>query len=90
MTKEQFLQSVEFKTSSRTYKGAPTFSYNENGYLSEQLRSSSDERCIVNQFCCNIIKVGSKGFSAFTFVMDKRVVVKYKFEELVVFNGGEI
>ena len=81
MTKEQFLQGVQFCSVNSGNVGATTYSYADN-MISEQVRSSIDGRILIDQYCCNIIKIGSKGFSAFCFIMYKKVIVRYKFEDL--------
>jgi hypothetical protein len=84
MTQEKFLSGTPFTIGAPTYKGAPTFYYQDNT-ICRQSRSSIDEKVILDNYEANIVKVGTKGFSAFTFVIDKKVVVRYKFEDLVEF-----
>lgn len=89
MTREQFISGVAFKVQGPTYKGASTFSYNaKDNYMLKQSRSSIDERVVVDDYCCNVVKVGKVGFEGFTHVIGKRVVVKYKFSDLVIFEEG--
>ena len=89
MTREQFLNGTIFTVGGPTYKGASTYSYNENaGCMMRQTRSSLDERIVMNEYECNVPKVTRTGFEGFTYVMKKKVVVKYKFEDLVVFEEG--
>jgi hypothetical protein len=84
MTREQFLSGVSFKVNGfNTYKGASTYKYDE--CIVEESRSSIDERVIITTHHCNVSKVGTKGFEGFTFVMNKMVKVKYRFEDLVQF-----
>jgi hypothetical protein len=84
MTREQFLSGVSFKVEGfNTYKGASTYKYDE--CIVEESRSSIDERVIITTHHCNVSKVGTKGFEGFTFVMNKMVKVKYRFEDLVQF-----
>jgi hypothetical protein len=87
MTKEQFLSGVSFKVQGPTYKGASTNYYNvESNYIGKQTRSSLDNSIVIDDYCCNILKIGKVGFEGFCFVMNKRVTVKYRFEDLVVFE----
>jgi hypothetical protein len=87
MTREQFLSGVSFKVKGfNTYKGASTYKYDE--CLIEENRSSIDERVIVTSHHLNVSKIGTKGFEGFTFVMNKMVKVKFKFEDLVEFEIG--
>ena len=89
MTKQQFISGQPFYVGRKTYKGAQTFYYRENdNCISTQSRSSVDERIILDDYECNVTKVGRLGFTAFTFVMRKKVVVKYRFEDLVIFEEG--
>ena len=87
MTKEQFLDGTMFTVGGLTYKGACTYSYNENaGCMMRQTRSSLDERIVMNEHECNVTKIGRVGFEGFAFVMKKKVVVKYRFSDLVLFE----
>jgi hypothetical protein len=84
MTREQFLSGVSFKVKGLTYKGAETYYYDD--CIMKQSRSTIDERVIYQDYHANVIKVGRVGFTAFSFVMNKKVVVKYRFEDLVEFK----
>ena len=90
MTKEQFLSGVSFKVKGITYKGANTYSYNaEDNYMLKQTRSSINDKVVVDDYCCNITKIGKVGFEGFVYVISKKVNVKYKFEDLVEFKIEE-
>jgi len=87
MTKEQFLNGTIFTVGGPTYKGACTYSYNvDAGCMMRQSRSSVNERIVMNEYECNIPKVTKSGFEGFTYVMKKKVVVRYKFSDLVEFK----
>ena len=87
MTREQFLSGVHFTIGGPTYKGACTYSYNDNaGCMMRQSRSSVDERIVMNEYECNVPKVTRTRFEGFTYVMKKKVVIKYKFSDLVIFE----
>jgi len=86
MTKEQFLNGTQFYIGRKKYKGDSTYNY-DCGHISRQSRSSIDDKVILNDYECNVIKTGRIGFSGFTFVLGKKVVVKYRFEDLVEFIG---
>ena len=87
MTKEQFLSGKQFYIGRKSYKGAETYNYNQkDNYLSKQIRSSIDERVVLEDYVCNVTKIGRVGFLAVTFVMKKKVVIKYKFTDLVEFE----
>jgi|LakMenE01Jun11ns_1017448.scaffolds.fasta_scaffold8447873_1 hypothetical protein len=84
MTKEQFLKGVSFKVKGLTYKGAQTFFYDE--CIMKESRSSVDDEVLFKGHHCNVLKIGRTGFTGFTYVMSKKVVVKYRFEDLVIFE----
>lgn len=87
MTKEQFLNGTTFRIVGPTYRGAETFKFVPgDDYISKQLRSSIDEEIILEDYACNVSKVGRLGFTGYTHVMRKKVVVKYKFSDLVEFE----
>ena len=85
MTREQFLSGTPFTIGRPRYKGCETY-YLDNGSVSRQSRSSKDERVIIEGYEANIIKVGRLGFSAYSFVLGKKVTRKIKFEDLVEFK----
>jgi hypothetical protein len=87
MTREQFISGTPFKVGFMTYKGANTFYYSNAGCICKQSRSSIDERVVLDEYECNVLKIGRTGFTGFTHVMKKKVNIKYKFEDLVVFEG---
>jgi hypothetical protein len=90
MTKEQFLNGTQFYIGRKSYKGAETYSYNaKDNYMSKQIRSSIDERVVMEDYVCNITKVGRLRFEGLVHIMRKKVIVKYKFEDLVEFIGEE-
>lgn len=87
MTKQQFISGTPFYIGRKAYKGACTYSYIKSiGCILKQNRSSIDERVIIEDYECNIGKIGRLGFTGFTHVMKKKVVVKYKFADLVPFE----
>ena len=87
MTREQFLSGVSFRVKGfNNYKGGSTYKYAE--CIEEESRSSIDDRVIVTTYHLNVSKVGTKGFEGFTFVMNKMVKVRFKFEELEEFVQG--
>jgi len=86
MTKEQFLNGTQFYIGRKKYKGDSTYSFNGAGSISRQSRSSVNEKVVLDDYECNVIKIGRVGFAGFTFVLGKKVVVKYRFENLVPFE----
>ena len=85
MTKEQFLSGKVFYVGGKKYKGDSTYCFNEAGSISRQSRSSIDERIVLDDYECNVVKTGRVGFEGFTYVMGKKVTVKFKFEDLIEF-----
>lgn len=86
MTKQEFLNGTCFTIKApKTSNGESTYKFDE-GCITKQSRSSVDGRVILDGYECNILKIGSKGFTGFTYVMGKRVNVKFKFEDLVKFD----
>jgi hypothetical protein len=88
MTKEQFLSGAPFYIKGKSYKGDSTYTFNGLGSISRQSRSSVDDRVVIDDYECNIFKMGRVGFEGFTFVMGKKVIVKFKFVDLVEFKEG--
>ena len=89
MTKEQFLSGLSFKVKGSTYKGASTYYYSAlNNYIGKQTRSSVDERVVVDDYCCNVLKIGRVRFEGFTYVLSNKVIVKYRFDDLVIYQEG--
>ena len=93
MTKAEFLSGKCFTIGAPTYKGANTYSYHKSdsnkgfdGCIMRQSRSSLDNRIVLNDYECNAPIVGSKSFTGFTYVLKKKVVVKYRFEDLIPFE----
>jgi hypothetical protein len=87
MTKQEFLSGMCFTIGAPTYKGARTYLSSDEGIIMKQSRSSIDQRVILDDYECNIIKVGrTKSFTGFTYVLNKRVNVKYKFEDLIPYK----
>jgi hypothetical protein len=88
MTKKQFLDGTPFYIKGKKYAGACTYSYSKSvGCICKQSRSSIDERVIIDEYECNIGKLGRVGFTGFTHVMSKQVVVKYRFSDLVPYQS---
>jgi hypothetical protein len=86
MTKEQFLSGAHFYIGGKKYNGDSTYNFNGAGSISRQSRSSIDERVVMDDYECNIFKMGRVGFEGFTYVMGKKVMVKVRFSDLVEFK----
>lgn len=86
MTKQDFLNGTCFTIKTpKTSNGESTYKF-EEGIITKQSRSSVDGRVVLDDYECNISKIGSKGFTGFAYVMGKRVNVKFKFEDLIIFD----
>ncbi len=88
MTREQFLNGTSFTVGAPMYKGAETFKYDGNCIVRES-RSSQTTAILFTGHECNIIKIGKVGFTGFSFVVNKKVNIKYRFEDLVEFKTQE-
>jgi hypothetical protein len=85
MTKEQFISGTPFTIGKQNYKGESTY-YFDGGSISRQIRSSVDNRVALADYECNVLKIGRTGFEGYTFILKKKVVVKYRFEDLEEFK----
>lgn len=81
MTKEQFTSGTPFYINAKKYKGDSTYYFKDN-LIVRQIRSSVDEGVILEDFECNVDKVGRLGFTGFTYVMGKKVTIKLYFVSL--------
>lgn len=86
MTKAEFVSGKPFRVIERgSYKGASTFFY-DGECMMKQTRSSIDESVLFSDYHMNIKTVGDKWFSGFTYVMNKKIQIRLKFEQLVEFK----
>ena len=87
MTKEQFLSGIPFTIGKPTYKGTSTYYCNNHGEsISRQYRSSINESVVLDDYECNISKITKNSFTGITFVMNKKIVVRCKFVDLIEFE----
>ena len=86
MTREQFLNGTPFYVGRKSYNGDATYYCDDKGgHISKQVRSSITDKVVLDDYEANIVKITKTGFTAFTFIMKKKVVVRYKFTDLVEF-----
>jgi hypothetical protein len=85
MTREQFLNGTSFRLVGRTYKGDWTYKYQEGSIVRES-RSSVDERLLTYSHHNNVTKVGRVAVEGFTYIFNKKVNVRLRFDELVEFK----
>ena len=88
MTKEQFTSATPFYIGRKKYNGDSTY-YFDNNSIIRQVRSSEDDRVILESYECNVVKIGRTQFTVFTYVMGKHVQVKLKFADLHEFKTQE-
>jgi hypothetical protein len=85
MTREQFLNGVSFRPIGRTYKGDWTYKYDGQAIIRES-RSSIDERVLTYSHHNNVTKVGRVAVEGFTYIFNKKVKVKVRFEDMIEFK----
>jgi hypothetical protein len=87
MTKQEFLSGKVFKlaknTGSNTFQYGPATSSGCTGYIERNILSSDGERVILTDYEANVSKIGSKTFTVCTYVLDKKVQLKYRYDELI-------
>ena len=87
MTKQEFLSGKVFKlaknTGSNTFQYGPATSKGCTGYIERNILSSDGERVILTDYEANVSKIGSKTFTVCTYVLDKKVQLKYRYDELI-------
>ena len=88
MTKEQFLNGTPFYIGRKKYAGDSTFYYHgDPGCIMKQSRSSIDERVVIDDYHCNVTKIGRLGFEGLTFILGKKTSVKLKFKDLIPYES---
>jgi hypothetical protein len=86
MTKQEFLSGKTFKFAKNT--GSNTFQYGKSeegfsGYIQRNILSSDGKEVILTDYEVNVTKVGSKTFTVYTYILDKKIQLKYRFDELI-------
>ena len=86
MTREDFLSGVEFEMGSSTFKLEQ-----DQRSITKVYRSIDPifkkSRVVMEDHHMNIEKMGRVGFEAYTYMLDKKIVRKVRFDELEVFKG---
>jgi hypothetical protein len=80
MTREEFLAGTEFRIGRNFFK-------KEENTITKIYRSNDESRVIMEDYHMNIEKMGRVGFEAFTYVLNKRVSRKIRFEDLELFKS---
>ena len=90
MTKQEFLAGTPFSIELKYRKGDTTYYFTPgeitSGSLSKQIRSGIDGRAITDDYHLSVDKIGTKSFTGFVYVMEKRVNIKYRFEDLKLYD----
>ena len=94
MTKQEFLAGNPFSIGLKYRKGDTTYYFTPgeitSGSLSKQIRSGIDGRAITDDYHLSVDKIGTKSFTGFVYVMEKRVNIKYRFEDLKSYVGETV
>ena len=88
MTREQFLNGVSFYLPNELLRDEyTTYKYQEEIILKESRNRKGD--VIFRRYEANVENIKNKFAEAYTFILDKRVAVKLKFEDLVEYKGDK-
>ena len=82
MTREQFLNGVEFDIKGNYFKLDK-----ERRSITKVFRSTDRTRIVMEDYHMNVEKIGRVGFKAYTYIMGRRVDRKIRFEDLVEFKS---
>ena len=87
MTKQEFLNGKVFKFAKHSlgnsYQYGTPMSEGCDGYIQRNILSSDGERIILTDHEANVSKIGTKTFTVYTFVLDKKIQLKYRYDELI-------
>ena len=88
MTKEQFLNGVSFYLPNEMLRDEnTTYKYQEEIILKETRNEKGD--VILRRYEANAENIKTKFAEAYTYILDKRVAVKLRFEDLVEYKGDK-
>ena len=94
MTKQEFLAGNPFSIGLKYSKGDSTYYFTPyettQGSLSKQIRSGIDGRAITDDYHLSVDKIGTKSFTGFVYIVNKRVNIKYRFEDLKSYVGEAV
>ena len=82
MTKQEFLDGKEF-----TLKGS-NYRLNEGGLSILRVYRGEDGTHLFDSSEANVDKIGSKTVSTYTFVFNKQIKQKFRFEDMELYDGG--
>ncbi len=83
MTKQEFLDGKEFTLAGGNYRLS-----NGGGSIHKVYRTDKGELVMVSSEA-NIDKVGTKTVSTYTFVFNKQIKQKFRFEDMELYDGGD-
>jgi hypothetical protein len=90
MTKQEFLNGKSFRVNQATRIGQASFRYEcnidnpgETGHLRKEIRRESTGEVVLDDYELSITKITDNTFSGQGFVMDKRVNIRYRFDQLI-------
>ena len=88
MTIEQFLNGTSFYLPNEILRDEDTtYKYQEEMILKETRNRKGD--VILRRYEANVGNIKNKFAEAYTYILDKRVAVKLKFEDLVEYEGDK-
>ena len=88
MTREQFLSGVSFYLPNEMLRDEyTTYKYKEEMILKESRNRKGD--VILRRYEANVENIKNKFAEAYTYILDKKVIVKLKFEDLVEYEGDK-
>ena len=83
ITKQQFLDGKEFTLAGGNYK------LNDTGDAIHKVYRTDKGELIMVSSEANIDKVGTKTVSTYTFVFNKHIKQKFRFEDMDLYDGGD-
>ena len=88
MTKEQFLNGISFYLPDEMLRDEDTtYKYQEGMILKETRNTKGD--VILRRYEANAENIKTKFTEAYIYVLNKRVAVKLKFEDLIEYEGDK-
>ena len=88
MTKQEFLSGKVFKISNSVFSSTYQFISNDSnesgdtkGFIQKNIMSG--DKVVLTDHEGNVDKIGTKTFEMYTFIMDKKVKLKYRYDELI-------
>ena len=86
MTKQEFLDGVQFYLPTQIkikYSGMESYSYNKDGFIEKQIRSTKRNKVLMSDYHVNTVGVEDDGFGFAGYIMNQIVDGTFKYEDLV-------